>query len=104
MATSLELSTRRDPDGTPVVTAVGEIDMSNADTFLDALGQAAAEAAAGSGRLVVDLTRVEYLDSAGVHALFTYTPGLELIASPLLAPVLAISGLSDVASVRDPRA
>jgi hypothetical protein len=28
-------------------------------------------------------------------------PGLRLIASPLLAPVLAISGLSDVTSVRD---
>jgi anti-anti-sigma factor len=82
---------------------VGEIDLSNADSFLDTLGQAASEAAAGGGRLVVDLTRVEYLDSAGVHALFTYTPGLELIASPLLAPVLAISGLSGVTSVRDPQ-
>jgi anti-sigma B factor antagonist len=98
MATSLELSTRRDPDGTPVVTAIGEIDMSNADRFRAALGQAVAD----GGRLVVDLTRVEYLDSAGVHVLFAYTPGLELIASPLLAPVLAISGLSDVTSVREP--
>lgn len=97
MATSLELSTQRGPDGTPVVTAVGEIDMSNADRFRDALGQAAADA----GRLVVDLTGVEYLDSAGVHALFEYVPGLSLIASPLLAPVLAISGLSDVTSVRE---
>ena len=99
MATSLELSTRRGPDGTPVVTAVGEIDMSNADKFQEALGQAAAQ----GGPVVVDLTRVEYLDSAGVHALFAYAPGLQLIASPLLAPVLAISGLSGVTSVRDPR-
>ena len=99
MATSLELSTRRDPDGTPVVTAVGEIDMSNADKFRDALSQAAA----AGGPVVVDLTRVEYLDSAGVHALFAHAPGLRLIASPLLAPVLAISGLSDVTSVRGPQ-
>ena len=97
MATSLELSTRRDADGTPVVTAVGEIDMSNADRFRDALGQAAGD----DGRLVVDLTGVEYLDSAGVHALVAFTPGLTLIAGPLLAPVLAISGLSDVTSVRE---
>lgn len=97
MATSLELSTRRDAEGIPVVTAVGEIDMSNADRFRDALGQAAG----GDGRLVVDLTGVEYLDSAGVRALFAFTPGLTLIASPLLAPVLAISGLSDVTSVRE---
>ncbi len=101
MATSLELSTRRNPDGTAVVTAVGEIDMSNADSFRSALGQAASEAAGEDVRLVVDLTRVSYLDSAGVHVLFAYTPGLQLIASPLLAPVLAISGLSDVTSVRD---
>ena len=99
MATSLELSTGRDADGTPVVTAIGEIDMSNADRFRNALGQAAGD----SGRLVVDLTGVEYLDSAGLHALFAFTPGLELIASPLLAPVLAISGLSDITSVREPQ-
>jgi len=97
MATSLELSTRRDAEGIPVVTAVGEIDMSNADRFRDALAQAAAQ----GGRLVVDLTGVEYLDSAGVHVLFAHTPGIQLIAGPLLAPVLAISGLSDVASVRE---
>jgi anti-sigma B factor antagonist len=96
MATSLELSTRPGPDGTAVVTAVGEIDMSNADKFQDALSQAAA-----GGPVVVDLTRVEYLDSAGVHVLFAHAPGLRLIASPLLVPVLAISGLSDVTSVRD---
>ena len=98
MATSLELSTRRDADGIPVVTAVREIDMSNADRFRDALGQAAG----AGGRLVVDLTGVEYLDSAGVHALLAFTPGLTLIASPLLTPVLAISGLADVTSVREP--
>jgi hypothetical protein len=34
--------------------------------------------------------------------LFAFTPGLTLIASPLLTPVLAISGLSDVTSVREP--
>jgi anti-anti-sigma factor len=97
MATPLELSTRRDADGTPVVTAVGEIDMSNADRFRDVLGQAAGD----GGRLVVDLTGVEYLDSAGLRALFGFTPGLTLIAGPLLTPVLAISGLSDVTSVRE---
>ena len=97
MATSLELSTRRDAEGIPEVTAVSEIDMSNADRFRDALGQAAGD----GGRLVVDLTGVEYLDSAGVHALSAFTPGLTLIAGPLLAPVLAISGLSDVTSVRE---
>ena len=70
MATPLELSTRPGADGIPVVTVAGEIDMSNADRFRDALGLAAA--AADGGSFVVDLTGVEYLDSAGVHALFAH--------------------------------
>ena len=95
MATQLELSTRRSPDGTPVVAAVGEIDMSNAGTFRDALTRASA----ADGRLVVDLTGVEYLDSAGLTVLFTHAAHIELIATPLLAPVLTISGLADITTV-----
>ncbi len=98
MATPLELFTRRDADGIPVVTTVGEIDMSNADRFGTELGLAAKD----GGRFVVDLTSVAYLDSAGVHALFGHLPRIRLIVGPLLAPVLAISGLSEVATVREP--
>ena len=46
MATPLELSTRHDGDGTLVVSAVGEIDMSNVDQFRAALAAAAAGASA----------------------------------------------------------
>ena len=99
MATPLELSTQRSPDGTPVVMAVGEIDMSNAGRFGDALSLAAAE----GGRFVVDLTGVEYLDSAGINAVFAHAARIQLIASPLLAPVLTVSGLSDITSVREPQ-
>ncbi len=99
MATPLELSTRCSPDGTPVVTAVGEIDMSNADRFRDALGLAAPE----GGRFVVDLTAVGYLDSAGIKALFTHSSRIQLVASPLLASVLTISGLSDITFVDEPQ-
>ena len=95
MATPLELSTRPGADGIPVVTAVGEIDMSNADRFRDALGLAAAPT---GGSFVVDLTGVEYLDSAGVHALFEHAPRIRLIAGPLLEPVLTVSGLSGITS------
>ena len=95
MATPLELSTRRGPDGIPVVSAVGEIDMSNAEAF-----HAALEAADG-GPLVVDLTGVEYLDSAGIHALYAVAPRVRLIATALLSPVLDICGLSGITSVRE---
>ena len=95
MTTPLTLSTHRRPDGTPVVTAVGEIDMSNAGVFRDAL----IRAAAADGRLVVDLTGVEYLDSAGLTVLFTHAAHLELIATPMLAPVLTISGLAEMTTM-----
>jgi anti-anti-sigma factor len=95
MTTPLTLSTHRRPDGIPVVTAVGEIDMSNAGTFRDALTRASA----ADGRLVVDLTGVEYLDSAGLTVLFTHAAHIELIATPLLAPVLTISGLADITTM-----
>jgi anti-sigma B factor antagonist len=99
MTTRLKLSTRRGTDGPAVVTAVGETDMSNADSFRDALGQAAPE----GGRFVVDLTGVPYLDSAGLNVLFVHMSRIQLIASPLLAPLLTISGLSDITSVREPQ-
>jgi anti-sigma B factor antagonist len=113
--TPLEISTQPGADGIPVVTVAGEIDTSNAERFRDALGLAAAAAAAeggggdadadggdgGGGSFVVDLTGVEYLDSAGVHALFGYAPRIRLIAGPLLEPVLTVSGLSGITSMRD---
>ena len=49
----------------------------------------------------MDLTGVEYLDSAGVHALFAHASRIRLIAGPLLEPVLTISGLSGITSVGD---
>jgi len=105
VATPLELSTRPGADGIPVVTVAGEIDMSNADRFRDALGLAAAAAAAAAdgGSFVVDLTGVEYLDSAGVHALFEHAARIRLVAGPLLEPVLTVSGLADITSVEDSR-
>ena len=94
MTTPLTLSIDRRPDGRAVLTAVGEIDMSNAGQLRDALAQA------GDGPLVIDLTAVEYLDSAGLTVLFAHAGHLELVATPLLLPVLKISGLSEITEVR----
>ncbi|MER7167083.1 STAS domain-containing protein [Micromonospora sp. NPDC000207] len=96
MTTALTLTTSRRADGAAVLHAVGEIDMSNADSFAAALAGAAE---GGEGFLVVDLTAVEYLDSAGLAALFPHADRVRLVASPLLAPLLAISGLSDLTTV-----
>ncbi|MGY1452863.1 STAS domain-containing protein [Streptomyces sp. SS8] len=99
MTTPLTLTDQRRPDGTPVLVAEGEIDMSNVGEFRAAVDRAADAGADGGGRLVVDLTAVDYLDSAGLAALFAHADRLELIAPPLLDPVLTVSGLADLATV-----
>lgn len=92
MTTPLSLTPGRYPDGTAFLTAVGEIDMSNTDALADALDNTA-------GRLVVDLTEVEYLDSAGLSVLFAHANRIELVAAPLLTPVLTIAGLTELTTV-----
>jgi anti-anti-sigma factor len=99
MSTPLELSTDQRADGTWIVTVAGEIDMSNAGAFRESLTQARVKAEEGEGGQVVDLRAVGYLDSAGLTTLFASAPGIELIASPLIAPVLTISGLADLVNV-----
>ena len=92
MTTALTITTDRLPDGTAVLRAVGEIDMSNGDTLASAL-------AGIRERLVLDLSEVEYLDSTGLNILFAHASHVELIAGPLLMPVLEISGLTELITV-----
>ncbi|TQS23399.1 STAS domain-containing protein [Microbispora sp. KK1-11] len=96
MTTPLTLAPSRRPDGTPVLTVSGEIDMSNAGELDAALTGAAAD---DGHALLVDLSAVGYLDSAGLTVLFAHAPRIELVANELLAPVLTISGLADMTTV-----
>ncbi|MEU7062754.1 STAS domain-containing protein [Streptomyces sp. NPDC046161] len=91
MTTPLTLTAGHRHDGTALLTAVGEIDMSNARAFADAL-------AGTSGPLVLDLTGVDYLDSAGLSVIFPHADRIEIVANPLLQPVLTISGLVDLSA------
>jgi len=52
--------------GVPVVVTPEEIDITNADELRAALSEAAAH---GQGRFVVDMTRTQFCDTAGLHAL-----------------------------------
>lgn len=92
MATPLTLTPGHRPDGTAVLWAAGEIDMSNAALLSTALEGTA-------GRVVVDLTGVEYLDSAGLSVLFAFVERIEVVAAPLLMPVLKVSGISALTAV-----
>ncbi|MCV7101029.1 STAS domain-containing protein [Mycobacterium palustre] len=98
MATSLTLDTTRN-DESVVLVAAGEIDLSNVDAFNTALTTAATEAADADNTVTVDLSAVEYLDSAAVNALFARADRISLIAHPLLMPVLTISGLTELVAV-----
>ena len=94
MTTPLTLVSAERPDGTAVLTVTGEIDMSNAGTLDEALARSA-----GAGRLLVDLRAVDYLDSAGLTVLFSHAERIRLVAGPLLAPVLTISGVAELTPV-----
>jgi anti-sigma B factor antagonist len=98
MSTELTFSTGRDPSsGSYVLGATGEIDMSNAAAFAAALDEARRE----SDKFVLDLTGVEYLDSAGLAALFPHVDHVRLVAGPILGPLLTVAGLADVTDFRD---
>ncbi|GGL59055.1 anti-anti-sigma factor [Planomonospora parontospora subsp. antibiotica] len=96
MNTPLTLVTSERSDGRPVLAVTGEIDMSNAGTLDEALARSADDST-----LVVDLSAVDYLDSAGLTVLFSHAPRIRLIANPLLVPVLTISGLTEVTEVEE---
>jgi anti-sigma B factor antagonist len=99
MATPLHVNTDRGAEGTPRVTAVGEIDLSNIAVFTEALTTATAGT---HGPMTIDLGAVKYLDSAAVNALFDQADQvdrLRIIVHPLLMRVLTISGLGKIATV-----
>jgi anti-sigma B factor antagonist len=82
-----------------VVTVTGEIDMATAPELREAI----AAADLRQGRLVVDLSAVTFLDSAGVAVLFDHAAhGLELIITPgsLITVVLEVTGLTQAVTVR----
>ncbi len=45
--------------------------------------------------MTVDLSGISYLDSGAINALFAYCDQIQLIANPVLIPVLTVSGLAD---------
>lgn len=95
MTTTLGMTTGHTPDGAPQLTAVGEIDLSNAAEFARAL----ADNIRPDQRLLVDLTQVDYLDSAALAALFTHANHVDIYISPLNQALLAYSGLTELTDV-----
>ena len=94
MTTPLTVTKTVDAQGRSAIKAVGEVDLSNAEAF-------AAAFADTTGPLVVDLTGVQYIDSAGMSVLFKHAERTELITNPLLVPILEMSGLTSLTTVRE---
>jgi anti-anti-sigma factor len=97
---TLTLDTAHSEDGKHVLIATGEIDLSNIDAFKQALTNAITDTASSGGTFSVDLSGVEYLDSAAINALYARAEHIDdLIADPLLMSSLTISGLTEVITV-----
>jgi anti-sigma B factor antagonist len=87
--------------GVPVVTTPEEIDITSAPGFLAALLEAAGH---GHGTAVVDMSRTQFCDSAGFHALIrahqrAQDEGgdvLVVISAAAVLRVFAISGLDRI--------
>jgi anti-anti-sigma factor len=104
--TSYELAQRPTDDPSLVLVDVtGELDLTNAREFEERL-----EALAGSNgaRLVLDLNRVVFVDSAALHVFFRIARRLgkgqfELVLEPsaAVARTLAIVGISEVATISE---
>jgi anti-anti-sigma factor len=99
MPTSLTLDTARTDDGKLVLTAAGEIDLSNINKFTQALGTAITETAGSGGKLTVDLSTVKYLDSAAINVLFNHAEQIHLIVHPFLIRIFTITGLNELTTV-----
>ena len=102
MTTPLTLNTACGDDGRIALIAVGEIDQSNIDDFSRALAAATTDAASSGETLTVDLSAVEYLDSAAINALYASTDHIKLIANPLLTRILTVSGISELTTIELP--
>jgi len=87
--------------GVPVVVAPEEIDITNAAGLRAALGEAAGR---GPGGFVVDMSRTQFCDTAGIHALVLAhkRAGAEsreirlVITGAAVLRIFAITGLDNV--------
>lgn len=88
-----------------IACVAGEIDMANALQFADeALGKMADDSTA----LVIDMTELQYIDSAGVRSIFEIAAalkmrdqffGIALLGGSPLRSVLKVMQVEDVASI-----
>ena len=106
MGTALELR-RETIDGNPAVLLFGEIDISNAALFARALKEAVSNL---DHELILDLSHVTYVDSAGIRVMFDLSRRLHDHQQRLVVivpggiggpPILGLGGLLHAVEVRE---
>lgn len=94
-------------EGTVVAHLTGEVDMSNSGDFASAISTAATNDVLA---VVVDLSEVDYLDSAGIHLLFRLREALQsrgqrlalVIPDPsTVRDTLRLAGVADLVEIRN---
>jgi len=97
----LEIRSASNADGTASLIVAGEIDLSSAPRFRQALELAASRHSA----LEIDLRQVTYFDSAGVDAVFAYATKhrtkLIIGDNRIVATVVRVSGLAQVVTLHN---
>jgi anti-sigma B factor antagonist len=101
----LDITVRKTNDTTAVVAVAGEIDVYTSPVLQGRLVEVLRD---GSSNIVLDLSKVTFLDSTGLGVLITALKrcrnaegDLELVtAQPNVLKVLEITGLNDVFQVR----
>lgn len=90
-----------DPDGAPVISIGGELDMSNVESIEVELATVVASAPA---RLVFDLSALEFIDSSGIALLLRAGEKVGRVElrnpSGIVRRVIQATGLSDVLHVQ----
>jgi anti-anti-sigma factor len=96
MVTPLQISRAEHPDGTVAIALTGEIDLSNVGSLADVL-----DGIPAAVQVAVDLSNVDYLDSAGLRVLMTHASHVVITANAVLLPAMTISGLAALTTVRE---
>jgi anti-sigma B factor antagonist len=96
----VEIERDSDSSGAPVIAVSGELDISNAGELEEAI---TAVAATEPKRLVFDLARLRFIDSAGIAVLLRATRAAADVSlrdpSPAVRKLVELTGLADVLSI-----
>jgi anti-anti-sigma factor len=97
LAPEAAIDTHTDPSGAAIVTVSGDLDISNADALEATVASIVARR---PERLVFDLTRLRFMDSAGIAVLLGAAAKVQSVhirnPTPAVRRVVELTGLTQV--------